>query len=90
MCVVEEASMTTSRIQLDPRIMLGKPVVRGTRIPVEQVGMMLKRGATQEELLEDWPYLTNVDLEFARIWVELSPPRGRPLKPIQFRRATED
>jgi len=78
------------RVESNENIVSGTLVFKGTRIPVAQVGMMLKRGATPEELLADWPYLTDVDLKFARIWVELNPPPGRPRKPLEFRRVSED
>jgi len=43
------------RITANPRVMLGKPVIRGLRITVEQILMALSNGITVEDLLEDYP-----------------------------------
>lgn len=57
--------MTTERIDIDPAIMLGKPVIRGTRITVECILRKLAEGASEGELLEDYPRLTTADLRAA-------------------------
>ena len=57
--------MTTERINIDPAIMMGKPVIRGTRIPVELLLRKLAEGATEAELLEDYPHLTTADIRAA-------------------------
>ncbi len=46
------------RIEVNPDVMLGKPVIRGTRIPVELVLRKLSEGASQAELLGAYPRLT--------------------------------
>ncbi|NLE74004.1 MAG: DUF433 domain-containing protein [Actinobacteria bacterium] len=50
--------MTTQGIQSDPAVMMGKPVVVGTRITVEQILGELGAGRSVEELLEAHPRLT--------------------------------
>ena len=45
------------RVEVDPEIMAGKPVVKGTRIPVYVVLQMLEDGASREEVLEAYPDL---------------------------------
>ena len=45
--------------------MLGKPVIRGTRIPVELLLRKLSEGATVEDLLDAYPRLTHADLKAA-------------------------
>ncbi len=50
------------RIEVNPKVMLGKPVIRGTRVPVELVLRKLGEGATDEELLDAYPQLTREDL----------------------------
>ena len=45
-------------IVVDPMILVGKPVVRGTRIAVELVIEVLAQGWTQEQILENYPGLT--------------------------------
>lgn len=50
------------RIEVNPGVMLGKPVVRGTRIPVELLLRKLGEGASYEELLDAYPRLTRQDI----------------------------
>jgi uncharacterized protein (DUF433 family) len=51
------------RVEINPDVMLGKPVVRGTRIPVELLLRKLSEGATTTELLDAYPRLTVEDLQ---------------------------
>lgn len=53
------------RIQADPSILSGKPVVKGTRISVEAILERLSEGATVECLLEAWPNLSAGDVQAA-------------------------
>lgn len=53
------------RIEINPRVMLGKPVIRGTRIPVELILRKLSEGATEEDLLDAYPDLTREDIQAA-------------------------
>jgi len=55
--------MTTERIEINPAVMMGKPVIRGTRITVELILHKLAEGAT--EMLEDYPHLTPEDIRAA-------------------------
>ena len=50
------------RIISDPKIMFGKPVIRGTRIPVELVLEKLANGETIEDLLVAYPRITREDV----------------------------
>lgn len=52
-----------NRIIVDPKIMLGKPVIRGTRITVEHVLTLLKQGLGIKEILKDYPHLKKADIE---------------------------
>lgn len=54
--------MTHERIEINPDIMVGKPVIRGTRIPVETVLRKLGAGMTAEAILADHPRLTREDV----------------------------
>lgn len=47
-----------SLIEINPRVMLGKPVIRGTRITVENVLERLGAGESPDEILEAYPYLS--------------------------------
>ena len=57
--------MTTERIEVNPKVMMGKPVIRGTRITVEMILRKLAEGATERELLEDYPHLAPEDVRAA-------------------------
>lgn len=50
------------RISLDPKVMVGKPVVGGTRLTVEYIVKLLAHGATQEEILSEYDYLSPEDI----------------------------
>ena len=55
----------TDRIEMDPKIMMGKPVIRGTRIPIELLLRKLGEGATEEDLLDAYPHLKREDIRAA-------------------------
>ena len=57
--------MITDRITINPRVMLGKPVIRGTRIPVELILRKLSEGAAHTDLLDAYPHLTPEDIRAA-------------------------
>lgn len=50
------------RITVDPEIMLGKPIIKGTRITVELILKKLSEGMTIEELLMAYTHLTKEDI----------------------------
>jgi uncharacterized protein (DUF433 family) len=49
------------RITVDPRVLRGKPTIRGLRISVEQVLRALAAGVSEEELLREYPELERAD-----------------------------
>lgn len=51
------------RIVLDPKVMTGKPVIRGTRLTVEYILNLLAHGGTVEEILEEYQGLTREDVQ---------------------------
>jgi uncharacterized protein (DUF433 family) len=53
------------RITVDPKVMVGKPVIRGTRIPVALILKMLGQGIPTEEILREYPRLERADIEAA-------------------------
>ena len=55
--------MTEIRIVVDPRILAGKPVVRGTRIPVDLVLKRLSQDLDLRSLFESYPRLTEEDVK---------------------------
>jgi uncharacterized protein (DUF433 family) len=50
------------RIEIDPEVMLGKPVIRGTRITVEIILEKIAAGFSVEEILSDYPRLSRDDV----------------------------
>lgn len=58
--------MQYPRIQSDPKVMMGKPVVRGTRITVEHILRCLSAGDSIEQMLADYPRLTVEDIRAAQ------------------------
>jgi len=57
--------MTHDRVIVDPNIMFGKPVIKGTRIPVELILRKISAGMTDAQILEHHPHLTVEDIHAA-------------------------
>ena len=57
--------MAHPRIEIRPDIMLGKPVVRGTRVSVEQVLRECALGLTAQQIVEQYPGLQQADIAAA-------------------------
>jgi len=55
----------TDRIEINPKVMMGKPVIRGTRVPVELILRKLSEGAREKDLLAAYPKLTHEDIQAA-------------------------
>lgn len=53
------------RIAIDPKVMVGKPVIRGTRIPVELIIKMMAQGISEKEILQEYPHLALDDIKAA-------------------------
>ena len=53
------------RITVDPKVMAGKPVIRGTRIPVELIVRMLAQGIPEGDILREYPRLQPTDIRAA-------------------------
>ena len=56
---------TEPRVVVDPKVMLGKPVIRGTRITVELILRKLGEGGTQQDLLDAYPHHSTEDIRAA-------------------------
>ena len=67
---------TSNRIEINPDVMRGKPVIRGTRVTVELLLRKLSEGATEESLLDSYPLLTREDIK-AAIAYAAAPSRSR-------------
>ncbi len=53
------------RIEINPKIMLGKPVIKGSRITVELILRKMAEGADERALLDAYPHLTKDDIHAA-------------------------
>jgi uncharacterized protein (DUF433 family) len=56
---------TDDRIVTDPAVLLGKPIVRGTRVSVELIAGLVEAGQRPEQIVDDYPDLTVEDVEAA-------------------------
>ena len=52
----------SNRIESSPNVMLGKPVIKGTRITVELILKKLAAGFTMEQILQSYEHLTQEDI----------------------------
>jgi uncharacterized protein (DUF433 family) len=75
---VERFSRWRDRLTTDRRVLGGEPVFPKSRLAVRNLGGMLERGASVEDIKDDYPYLTDEDLEFSRLFVRAYPRVGRP------------
>ena len=57
-----------NRIVVDPEILVGKPVIKGTRIPVYLIIEFLGNGLTEEEVLNQYPTLKKEDIKAALLY----------------------
>jgi uncharacterized protein (DUF433 family) len=60
------------RITIDPSVMVGKPVIRGTRLTVEYILGLLAHGATLEEILTEYPGLAHEDIQACLLFASKS------------------
>lgn len=56
------------RIVVNPKVMVGKPVIRGTRIPVYEIVNRVAQGWTSKEIIEDYPRITEDDIKAALMY----------------------
>ena len=53
------------RIKIDPKVLVGKPVIKGTRIAVAFLMELLANGWTHKQILENYPHLRDDDIQAA-------------------------
>lgn len=58
--------MGHERVEIDPKVMAGKPVIRGTRIPVELILRKLGSGMEAAQIIAEHPHLTHEDIHAAQ------------------------
>ncbi len=57
-----EKAQLLERIVINPKVMCGKPVIRGTRLTVQYILSLLAQGMTVEEILREYEGLTEEDI----------------------------
>jgi uncharacterized protein (DUF433 family) len=57
-----EQNKLLNRIELNPKIMAGKPVIKGTRLTVQHILNLLAHKTTIDEILSEYPGLTSEDV----------------------------
>jgi uncharacterized protein (DUF433 family) len=67
-----------SSITQDDSVMYGRPVFKGTRLPVDMVVGVKEQSISIQEAQEAYPFLTKEQIEAAEVYLKLHPPRGRP------------
>lgn len=77
---VESFVAWKEQLTSEPGIMGGSETFPGHRLTVRRIGDALERGVSMDELREDYPYLTEQDFEFARLFVRAYPRTGRPAR----------
>lgn len=70
-----------ARIVVNPKVMVGKPIIRGTRIPVDAIIKRVADGMTTKEILEDYPKITQEDIKAALLYA-LDVIRGEDIMPL--------
>jgi len=74
------------RVVSSPDVLGGEPVFRGTRIPVQHVASLFRKGTPEPEIAEDFPGLSARDLAYARLAARLGEKPGRPRKRLVMQR----
>ncbi len=77
---MERYEQARQRIERNPAVMRGEPVIKGTRLLARTLHARLKGGETVEAILTDYPYLDREMVEAAVLYIEANPARGRPAR----------
>lgn len=75
---IERFAKWKKKLVVRDDILGGEPVFPNSRLAVRHIGEMARRGAAVKEILEDYPYLDEQDIEFAKQFVTAYPRVGRP------------
>jgi uncharacterized protein (DUF433 family) len=78
------------RIVSSPDVLGGEPVFRGTRIPLQHVASLFRKGISEQEIVEDFPSLSARDLAYARLFSRFGDKPGRPKKKLSIHRKQRD
>ena len=62
--------MVTDKIVVNPKILTGHPIVKGTRIPVSLILNLFAHGYTVSKIIDEYPELTAADVKAAAFYAE--------------------
>ena len=65
-------SQLLDHITVDSNVMVGKPVIRGTRLTVEYVLTLMAHGATEQEIIDEYAGLTESDIRACLLFAALA------------------
>jgi uncharacterized protein (DUF433 family) len=71
--------MRDKYVEVDPSRMGGTPVIRGTRVPVRTLALLVEGGKSRKALKGDYPHIPEEAYDVAVLWAKGNPRRGRPL-----------
>jgi len=82
--MITDREQLLSRITVNPRVLVGKPTIRGMRISVEQILDALAAGVPEQELLEDYPVLERDDIRAVLLYARevVASERVYPVEPL--------
>jgi len=74
------------RVVSSPEVLGGEPIFRGTRIPLQHVASLFRKGIPEQEITDDFPGLSPRDLEYARLFSRFGERPGRPRRRLALQR----
>ena len=78
--LISQFNQWKSYLVNDPNIMGGQTVFPNSRLSVYHIGKIIERGESRQSIQEDYPYLSELDLKFAPLYIKAYPIMGRPKK----------
>jgi uncharacterized protein (DUF433 family) len=83
------SAMAAARITRDPRVMGGKPCIRGMRITTGTISGLVASGHSGDEVLRMYPFLEEEDIRAALAEADADIAAGRLLSPEEVRRSLD-
>src|ERR1019366_7183100 len=80
------AFLKSTRVVSSSEVLGGEPVFRGTRIPLQHVASLFRKGVPEQEIAEDFPNLSARDFAHARLFARFGEKPGRPRKRLVIQR----
>jgi uncharacterized protein (DUF433 family) len=73
-----EVAQAKALVATNAEVMGGTPVFAGSRVPLDVILSSLAKGITLDRLKMSYPFLTEVHIQAAEVYMSVHPPRGRP------------